>query len=132
MLTPTWSRDRGASAVEFALVVPFLVMLLFGMIQVGLMYDHKQDLEAAAREGARLATNPAVTVDQVVTAVELTLDPEIDAAITVEPDVERPCDGRPGERVAVAVGTTARLDILFVGSRNVTITGGADFRCAPP
>jgi len=52
--------DRGASLVEFAIVLPVLMMLLVGMVSAGLAYNQKLDLTHAAREGARYgATLPS-------------------------------------------------------------------------
>ena len=45
--------EHGAAAVEFALVVPLLVTLLFGMIQFGWFFFVANSASAAAREGAR-------------------------------------------------------------------------------
>jgi Flp pilus assembly protein TadG len=45
--------ERGAAAVEFALVLPILVMLIFGIIDFGRMLAAKITLTEAAREGAR-------------------------------------------------------------------------------
>jgi Flp pilus assembly protein TadG len=47
--------DRGAAAVEFALVLPVLLLLLFGIIDFGRMVHAKVTLTEAAREGARTA-----------------------------------------------------------------------------
>lgn len=47
--------DRGAEAVEFAVIVPVLLALLFGLISFGLLFFSQISLEQAAREGARLA-----------------------------------------------------------------------------
>jgi Flp pilus assembly protein TadG len=46
-------RERGAALVEFAMILPLVVMLAFGMVTAGLTYNHKIDLTHAAREGAR-------------------------------------------------------------------------------
>lgn len=46
-------RDRGAASVEFALVVPLLVMLLMGMIWTGLTFSDHLSATNAVREGAR-------------------------------------------------------------------------------
>lgn len=48
--------ERGASAVEFALVSTILILLIFGIIQFGIAYNRYQGLQAAAREGARIAS----------------------------------------------------------------------------
>jgi len=49
------SRDRGAVAVEFALLLPVLLLLIFGIIDFGRAINDQITLTQAAREGARLA-----------------------------------------------------------------------------
>ncbi len=52
--------SRGAAVFEFAMILPVLTMLLFGLITAGLALDDKQQMTFAAREGARYAaTVPA-------------------------------------------------------------------------
>jgi len=54
--------ERGAAAVEMALVLPVLLFLLMGMIDFGRAYSAQIQLSAAAREGVRLAAlNPVTT-----------------------------------------------------------------------
>lgn len=45
--------EKGIAAVEFALVLPLLVTLLFGIIEFGLVMYNKQVITNASREGAR-------------------------------------------------------------------------------
>ncbi len=45
--------ERGASAVEFGLIVPLLLVLLVGIIEFGHAFQVQGTLSAAAREGAR-------------------------------------------------------------------------------
>jgi len=47
--------SRGTSLVEFALVGPILLLLVFGCIDFGRAYYHMNQLNNAAREGMRLA-----------------------------------------------------------------------------
>lgn len=57
-------RERGAVAVEFALILPLLAMLLLGTITAGLAYSHGLGLTNGVREGARFAATtkyPAAT-----------------------------------------------------------------------
>jgi Flp pilus assembly pilin Flp len=52
----TAQRDEeGAAAVEFALLLPLLVLLLFGMIEFGLAFNSRIQATNAAREAARRA-----------------------------------------------------------------------------
>jgi Flp pilus assembly protein TadG len=48
-------REDGAAAVEFALIVGLLAILVFGLLEYGLAFWQVQNLRAAAREGARAA-----------------------------------------------------------------------------
>ncbi|MDF9716920.1 pilus assembly protein [Nocardioides sp. ChNu-153] len=49
-------RDqRGAAAVEFALVLPILLLLVFGIIAYGYMLSFRGSMSQAAAEGARAA-----------------------------------------------------------------------------
>lgn len=48
-------REDGAAAVEMALIMPVLFMLLFGIVVFGITLFRQQGLEAAVREGGRLA-----------------------------------------------------------------------------
>jgi len=47
--------QRGAAAVEFAIIAPVLFMLVFGIIEFGLAWSQKNVFVGAAREGARFA-----------------------------------------------------------------------------
>ena len=47
------SSERGAAALEFALVLPILLMLVFGIITFGRAYHAKVQLAGGVREGAR-------------------------------------------------------------------------------
>jgi len=58
-------RSKGVAAVEFALIVPLLLVILFGIIDFGFMLYDKAMLTNAAREGARagiVLRNPYMSV----------------------------------------------------------------------
>jgi Flp pilus assembly protein TadG len=64
--------DRGAVLVEFALIVPILVILLVGIIEFGRAYNLQITLQGAAREGARalaLGQDPAAAVNAAAAGV---------------------------------------------------------------
>ncbi len=48
-------NECGQALVEFALILPLLLMLLLGIIQFGFIFNGQITLTSAAREGARLA-----------------------------------------------------------------------------
>jgi Flp pilus assembly protein TadG len=45
--------ERGAAIVEFALILPVLVLFVFGIVEFGRAYSARIQLTAAVREGAR-------------------------------------------------------------------------------
>ena len=46
--------EKGASLVEFAMVAPFLILLLFGIIEFAWVFATNLDVKHGAREGARI------------------------------------------------------------------------------
>jgi Flp pilus assembly protein TadG len=50
----TQQNERGSAAVEFAIVLPVLLMLLMGIIEFGHAYNAQLTLTQAAREGVRV------------------------------------------------------------------------------
>lgn len=48
-------HDDGSAVVEFAVVVPLLVLLLLAVVQVGIALHVRATLQSAAAEGARVA-----------------------------------------------------------------------------
>jgi len=125
-------RERGASAVEFALVAPLLILLVFGIVEFGITYNRVQGLHAAAREGARLASLPQTTSGQITSRVNEALDGiPLDGAptITITPNTGQPCNLRSGQTVKVTVQATSNLDIPLWGNKGITLTGKGEFRC---
>ena len=71
-------RQKGQSAVEFALLVPILVVMVFGIIESGRLWMTMNVLTGAAREGVRVAAvtapDPALVqdaVDNLLTAANI-------------------------------------------------------------
>ena len=61
-------NERGASAVEFALLLPVLMLVLFGTIEFGMVMYSREVLTNASREGARagiVQQTPKPTVGQI-------------------------------------------------------------------
>lgn len=66
-------QQRGAAAVEFALVLPLLLALLVGTLDLGLMLYDKAVITNASREGARagiVLRNPKPSVAEITSVVQ--------------------------------------------------------------
>lgn len=82
------TKERGAVAVEFALVAPLLVMLLLGIMEFGRAYNTQVTISSAAREGVRvmaIGNSPAAARTAARNAA-VSLQPALsDANITISP-----------------------------------------------
>ena len=83
--------ERGAVAVEFALVLPVLVMLLLGITTSGISYSHAIGATNAVREGSRFGATadagvPATWAGDVIKRVRGTQfdDPTSETAVCVQ------------------------------------------------
>jgi Flp pilus assembly protein TadG len=82
-------RDRGAAAVEFALLLPVLLLLIFGIIDFGRALNAQITLTQAAREGARLAATGQPDVVNRTQAAASGLSP-VTVTVTACPDGAAP------------------------------------------
>jgi len=56
--------ERGAELIEFALVLPLLLLVVLGIAEFGFVFMRYEAINNAAREGARLAVLPGyATID---------------------------------------------------------------------
>ena len=120
-------KRRGAAAVEFAVVAPIFLLLVFGMIEYGRMVMVQQVLTNASREGARRAVLDGSTNQDVVDVVEryLTSGSIGGANITVNPT--NPGDAAFGDPVAVSVDIQFSQvswlpSPMYLGGRTLTAT----------
>jgi Flp pilus assembly protein TadG len=87
-------RDRGAAAVEFALLLPVLLLLVFGIIDFGRALNAQITLTQAAREGARLDALGKTNVVSGTRAAATGLSP-VGVAVTVcQPNAGATADGK--------------------------------------
>ena len=67
-----WCDERGGPTVEFALLLPVLILILFGTIEFGLAFYSQEVLTNASREGARagiVQNTPKPSVSDIQTVV---------------------------------------------------------------
>ena len=67
----TRRSERGQTAVEFALVIPVMLLFILGIFQIGVTYFNNEALQTSARDGARAgAIHTGATVAQIQAYVE--------------------------------------------------------------
>ncbi|WP_448624072.1 TadE/TadG family type IV pilus assembly protein [Geodermatophilus sp. URMC 64] len=128
-----WQRlreQRGASAVEFALIVPLLIVLVIGIAEFGRAFQVQSTLSAAAREGVRTMAlqNDQAKTRAMVRSVASSLDPALtDAQIAISP-ASCPLVYTPGASVRVTITYRHPFFTDFFGS-GVQLTGTGVMRC---
>ena len=124
--------QRGATAVEFAIIAPVLFMIIFGIIGFGIAFMQLQTIRGAVREGARISAVGA-TVSQVQQKVA-------DASTGIVPAGQVAVSSCPGQDTSV--DTTATFDtgqlnggegivvtIPLIPDIHLTPVVSAQFRC---
>lgn len=102
--------SRGAAALEFALALPLVLLVLLAVVEMAVVARTQLELVQAAREGAREAAtvpDPA----RAVSAVRAALGPELAARARVS--VRRPAV--VGGRAEVVVRLPMRLGVPLLG-----------------
>lgn len=127
----TEGNQRGAALVEFAFVLPVLLILLFGIVEFAVAFNRAQAVEASAREGGRLAAISTTSTGDVTTRVNDALAGiSLDGAVSVSVNPGgQPCFGRQGEQVTVTVSTPHDVNIPLFGNQTITLSSQATFRC---
>jgi Flp pilus assembly protein TadG len=121
--------ERGASAVEFAMIVPLLIMLVIGIAEFGHAFQVQGTLSAAAREGVRamaLQNDPSAARTAVRNAAA-SLSPAVtNTQIAVTPSACPTTGGPTNVRVTISY----RMPYLtgFLGS-GLTLSGTGVMRC---
>lgn len=121
-------EDRGAAAVEFALIMPVLMLLVFGIIDFGRMLNAQIKLTEAAREGARAGS----LIDQA--AGEARIQTAADGLGTVVGTVTA-CPVPPGPDDDVIATATHEFSFvtpvgIFIGSAGtITLTATGVMPC---
>lgn len=124
----TRARDRGASAVEFALVAPVLILMLLGIIAFGHAFHVQSVLSNAARDGVRvmaLTDSPAdaraTTVSSAAPAANVS-----PSHITITP-TSCSAAGTSGPGTAT-VTIRYPMELLGLGTP-INLTGKGTMRC---
>ncbi len=120
------SPDRGAALVEFALLMPLLVLLLVGIAEFGWLMSQQNDVRHGAREAARLAASNSGSVASMGAAVCGAMDSTTGAVVSFTDP------GAVGSRATVSVvvnvtpltgfpGVTSMMPATLGSTVNVSI-----------
>ena len=119
-------KEKGAAAVEFALLLPLLVVIVFGITTFGFVYKEYIALTHAARDGVRLAAL-GKDYDYIINQIEQDLPIEIIQSVEVNPLV--PSDRTVGDSVTVTVKRTPiDIKIPFLEISPIELTSTAEMR----
>lgn len=127
-------RQEGAAVIEFALIVTLLFLIVFGIVQFSIALHRKQSLEAAAREGARLASIGA-TQQAIVTRVResQSLFDEMDVIVSFSHTADPPCAGAGLGNTVQVIATVQDpqydITIPLWGNQTITYQATGSFRC---
>ncbi len=116
-------NERGASTVELAIILPVLILILFGIFEFGLAYRDYLAITHAAREGARLAAVDEFSQSEVMQRAYPVTPSSISIAYLS-------ADGMPhhGDPVEVTVTYDEPINIPFYARTTVHLTSKARMR----
>jgi Flp pilus assembly protein TadG len=131
-----WGQDRGAVAVEFALILPVLLLLLLGIMEFGRAYNAQLSLTHAARESVRTLAIFNTPGDAIAEAVHETptLSPKltpsnvaVSYADSISPYAARSSCAKDRDAI---ITITYTLQTLTGLAGPFTLTGRGVMRCA--
>lgn len=109
----TRTSRRGILSLELVLVLPILLVLVLGLFEFSLLFYARGDVIEASRVGARFASLPGVTLEQVQSEAQATLPPPLRSRAQIGAELGE----HSGDDVVVAVSvpmTAAAPDLLWL------------------
>ena len=121
-------RERGAAAVEFALIAPLLIALVLGTAEFGWIFFNQANFAGAAREGAREMAISNNVADAKKLATSLAMSKYVtESQVQILPTS---CESGKNVTVTIAVtysSLTGWFDPLF--GPNFKLSGTGVMRC---
>lgn len=113
-------RDqRGAAAIEMAIALPVLILIIYGIFRIGLLFEANAGMQHALGEGARLATLfPTPTDTQITTRMNARLFGNGYGSFTVA----APTTSVTADSKTLTITYTTPMDFLLLPGPTVTMT----------
>jgi Flp pilus assembly protein TadG len=129
-------NQKGAATIELAIVLPILVLLVFGAIEFGLLFYNKQVITNASREGARAGITDSADSDAIKTIViNYCLDRMVSLKDPIVISVNEVKVIPPDSDNDLTVNVTFGYSLLFspiIGITSTTVSGQTVMRMEPP
>lgn len=117
-------NENGQALVEFAVVLPVLLLLVMGILQFGMMLNSYLTIENASREGARagIIGDSDAEIQSLIVSTSPGLDPK-NLTITITPDET---SRKSGDSLTVTVSYNYNLTVPIVSAlfNNAVILNG--------
>lgn len=112
--------------VEFAVVFPLIIVLLFGIYEIGIALSVQQTITYAAREGARVGalTNENAQIESAIATATEFIDSNNDR-ITIQITPEDETSRNRGDELTVMIEYDLPLIILNIISENILLSSQA-------
>lgn len=122
-------NQKGQALVEFAIVLPILLMLVMGIIQFGMMLNSYLAIENASREGARagIVGSTDAEIETLIISTSPSLNPADLTVILTPSETNR----RSGDTLTVTVTYNYKFNIPIISSifdNGKIITGQTSMR----
>ena len=121
-------RTAGAAAVEFALLFPLFILIVFGTIDMGFAFNQKINLTQAAREGSRYGSTLGIKAShKTLTNLDGTIDTWLlnVATVVIDAGGSDLATSRANRYICVAMGGTTTKRIVYSGSSTTGTTSNS-------
>ncbi|WP_035787822.1 TadE/TadG family type IV pilus assembly protein [Clostridium ljungdahlii] len=117
-------NEKGQALVEFAIILPILLLIVMGIVQFGMVINSYITIENASREGARAGI--IGSTDQEIQYLIVTTSPNLDPknlTVTITPSES---SRRSGDSLIVKVTYKYNLTVPIISSlfNNVIVLNG--------
>lgn len=107
-------NQKGQSLVEFAIIVPILLLIVMGIFQFGMMLNAYLTIENVSREGARIGIigSSDAEINSAIIASSSNLDP-LKLTVSITPDE---ASRKSGDTLTVKVTYNYELTIPIISN----------------